>query len=183
MRAQHGQDAADGGRVLPGRRPGAGLLRLVVLVALLLSMVALRSWVLDPVRVSSESMAPTLHRNHVVVVQKLGHGSPARGQVVAFRAPVDGVLTVKRVVGLPGDEVEIRDAVLHVNDRPVQEPAVDHAQINGLFFGPARVPAGSVFVMGDNRLNSVDSRNYGPVPVDRVAGRVDVRVWPPARVE
>jgi signal peptidase I len=146
-------------------------------------MVALRSWVLDPVRVSSESMAPTLHRDHVLVVQKLGHGSPSRGQLVAFHDPAQGALTVKRVVGLGGDEVEIRDAVLYVNNRAVDEPPVDYAHISGLFFGPARVPAGNVFVLGDNRLNSIDSRSYGPVPVDRVAGRVDIRVWPPAKVK
>jgi signal peptidase I len=154
----------------------------VALVGILLCAFGVREWVMDPVRVTSQSMEPTLHRNQVVLVQKLGYGRLSRNEVVAFHHPQTGVLTVKRVVGLPGDEVEIRDTVLFLNGKPVEEPDIDHTHDDGLFYGPSRVPAGTVFLMGDNRLESVDSRAFGAVPVERVAGRITVRLWPPALV-
>jgi signal peptidase I len=118
----------------------------------------------------------------VVLVQKLGYGALARRQLVAFDDPVNHALTVKRVVAVAGDTVEIRDAVLHINDQPVPEPAVDYQRIDGLFFGPAKVPPATVFLMGDNRGFSIDSRNYGPIPVDAVSGRIALRLWPPSRL-
>jgi signal peptidase I len=76
------------------------------------------------------------------------------------------------VVAVGGDRVALEYAVLVVNGRPVSEPYVDHSRIDGTYFGPVTVPAGHVFVLGDNRFGSIDSRVYGPVPLDAVTGRV-----------
>ena len=83
---------------------------------------------------------------------------------------------VKRVVGLPGDEVAIRDALLYVNDQLVDEPYVDHKAIDALFYGPVVVPADRFLVLGDDRAASIDSRAYGPVESDRLLGTVALRL-------
>jgi signal peptidase I len=76
------------------------------------------------------------------------------------------------VVALAGDRVAIRDAALEVDDRPVIEPYVDASRIDGTYFGPVTIPRGTVFVMGDNRGSSIDSRDYGAVDLDQVFGTV-----------
>jgi signal peptidase I len=82
------------------------------------------------------------------------------------------------VVAVGGDEVGIEDGYLVVNGHTVEEPYVDHRVLDGVYFGPVTVPPGSVFMMGDNRANSVDSRTFGPVRRDTIVGRVMVRIWP-----
>ena len=82
----------------------------------------------------------------------------------------------KRIVALGGQRVEIRDGVLFVDRRRRNEPYVDHDMVDGFFFGPKRVPPGDVFVLGDNRGDSEDSRDYGAIPRDRLIGRIDLRV-------
>ena len=69
--------------------------------------------------------------------------------------------------------------VLVVNGHQVHEPYVDYQLMVGVYYGPFRVPAGDVFVLGDNRPDSVDSRTFGPIPVSRITGRVLMRIWPP----
>jgi signal peptidase I len=150
----------------------------LVALALALVVVVLRTFVVAPVRVVGDSMAPTLRGGQVVVVDKLDADALSRGDLVVFRSPGDGTSAVKRVVGVPGDRVVIRDAVLSVNDRSVEEPYVDAASIDGLFTPTTTVPEGSVFVLGDNRAHSIDSRIHGPVDLDEVQGRVVVRLWP-----
>jgi signal peptidase I len=84
---------------------------------------------------------------------------------------------VKRVVALAGDRVGLADGRLVVNGQRQSEDYVDLASVDSVYFGPEVVPAGSVFVLGDDRADSVDSRDYGPVPLDRVLGRVLWRLW------
>ena len=103
-------------------------------------------------------------------------GDLTRGDLVALRPGRSEVPVVKRVVGLPGDEVAIRDALLYVNDRLVDEPYVDHKSIDALFYGPVVVPADRLLVLGDARASSIDSRAYGPVPEDRLLGTVAMRL-------
>ncbi|HEX8627713.1 MAG TPA: signal peptidase I, partial [Catenuloplanes sp.] len=149
--------------------------RLVLTVAGLVAAVLLvRAEVAEPVRVSSDSMSPTLRNGDHVVLEKVTVtlDGVRRGQLVAFASPEDGALVLKRVVGVGGDTVEIRDALLYVSGRPVVEPGIDVASIDGTYFGPVTVGEGQVFVLGDNRANSVDSRAYGLLPVGLVIGRV-----------
>ena len=142
---------------------------LVVAVVLLV-----RTLVLAPERVLSDSMEPTLGVGDVVIVDKVTwrFANPRRGDVVTFTLPGDGEDFVKRVVGLPGDRIAIEDAVLKVNGVEVREPYVDHSRIDALYFGPVVVPEGHLFVLGDNRFGSIDSRVYGPIPLSSVDGRV-----------
>ena len=153
---------------------------LLTLGVVVLVMVSLR-FVAEPMRVSSDSMSPTFRTGDEVLVQKLGAHArePSAGDVVVARSPASGDLVIKRVAAVGGQTVGIADGVLKVDGKPVPEPYVDRAQVDGTFFGPVRVPAGSVFLLGDQRLGSVDSRSFGPVPVGSIVGRVLVRVWPP----
>ena len=142
----------------------------------------LGTFVVEPVAVPTGSMSPTLRAGDHVLVNKLAYrfGEPRRRDLVVLRS-ASGELLLKRVVGVGGDSVGVEDGVLHVNGRAVREPFVDRRLVDSVYFGPVRVPGGAVFVMGDRRSNSVDSRTFGPVPRDRVVGRVDLRIWPPGR--
>lgn len=153
------------------------------IAVVLLAVVVVRTLVLYPVRVAGDSMAPTLQRGDAVLVQRLHPWASGvhRGDLVAFTSPQDGARTVKRVVGVGGDTVVIRDARLEVNGTQVDEPFVDHESIDALYTPTVTVPPGELFLLGDNRAGSVDSRAYGTVPAGLVDGTVLVRIWPPAR--
>ena len=135
-----------------------------------LAIVAVRALVVVPVAVEGRSMEPTVHDGDVAVVWRVAHDL-AVGDLVVFRDP-DAALSLKRVVGVPGDQVALRDTVLEVDGRSVDEPYVDRSLVAGTYYGPVTVPAGSVLVMGDNRGSSIDSRDYGPVDADQIVGRV-----------
>ncbi|MFI0959983.1 signal peptidase I [Streptomyces sp. NPDC021080] len=136
------------------------------------------TFLVEPVRVESTSMEPTLSAgDHLLVDDRAYRGAPPRrGDLVVFDE--SGATLVKRVVAVAGDTVAIEDGVLEVDGRAVEEPAVDPKTVDGMYYGPARVPDGTVFVLGDNRRHSVDSRQFGPVPVTKVTGRVILRWWP-----
>lgn len=153
--------------------------RVALFAVAALILVLVRVFVVSPMRVDGDSMAPTLRSGDVAVVRKFGR--PHAGQVVVLTDPQDGSPVVKRVVALGGQTVEIRDAYLYVDGVEVDEPFVDHSRIDGVYFGPVTVPAGDVFVLGDSRNGSIDSRIFGAVPSEAVSGRVLVRLWPPVR--
>ncbi|GAA2729609.1 signal peptidase I [Cellulomonas aerilata] len=162
------------------RRTAVALLVAVLLVGLL---GLVRTHVVGPVRIASTSMEPTLFAGDVVLVDRrpVQAETLARGDLVTFRDVRDGTETLKRVVGLPGERVSIVDSVLHVDGAPVSEPYVVDPDDEGMFNAQVVVPADSVYVLGDNRLVSVDSRDYGPVPEANLDGRVTVRIWPLVR--
>lgn len=164
----------------PRRRRTAGLATVTALASIALVATATRAFVAHPVVVESASMAPTLDAGDVVLVsrrdpdlEQLEHGD-----LVVFRSPGGGRPALKRVVGLPGEDLVVRDGVLHRDGRPVAEPWVDHDLVDGYWSRTFAVPAAHVFVLGDNRGNSVDSRDYGAVPVEELTGEVLVRLWP-----
>ena len=146
----------------------------VVIVSAVVVIVLVRMFALDWHPVTSDSMAPTVERGDIVVVDKLSRhlDDVGRGDLVTFASPVDGKPVAKRVVAVAGDTVAIDDAVLVVNGLRVSEPYVDHDRIDGTFFGPVTVPGGHLFVLGDNRFGSVDSRVYGPISSATVTGRI-----------
>jgi len=148
-----------------------------VVGALLVGLVV-RTFVLRPLTVSSTSMEPTLCPGDRVLVDLWDPDIDdlSRGDLVALRPGRSEVPVVKRVVGLPGDEVKIKDALLYVNDQLVDEPYVDHKAIDALFYGPVVVPGDSFLVLGDARAVSIDSRVYGPVAADRLIGTVAMRI-------
>jgi signal peptidase I len=149
----------------------------VVLVVLLLGALA-RATVVETVRVSSDSMAPTICTGGVVLVATGHPGSVRVDDVVTFPSPADGSPTIKRVVAVAGQQVAIEDAVLVRDGQQVAEPYVDRHTIDGVYYGPVTVPAGAVLVMGDHRETSIDSRSYGPVPVAAIDGRRLLTLWP-----
>jgi signal peptidase I len=164
----------------------------------------LRTFVLQVFYIPSASMRPTLVEDDRIVVEKLSYrfGDPSRGDVVVFAGedrfsttvnesgvqrvirgvgqflgvvPVDARDLVKRIIGLPGDVVELHDGVVSVNGVELDEPyaALDNDD------GRWEVPEGQVFVMGDNRSNSADSRSsLGFVDMDDIVGRAIVKIWP-----
>ncbi len=145
---------------------------LAVALIPVLVVLAVRSWLVEPFTVSSDSMEPTIPSGAVVVLFKpaAAAGLIRNGVVVAFTSPVDGRTAIKRVIAEEGQSVAIRDAELFVDDVAVAEPFVDHSRIDATYFGPERVPAGSVFVLGDNRGVSIDSRDFGAVPLTAIKG-------------
>lgn len=167
----------------PTRLRDRPTLALVVLVLLVGAVALIRATVVFPVRIDSASMTPTYSPGDVVLVSRTPPSLDdlRHGDLVVFASPQDGRRTLKRVVGLPGDVLVILDSRLHVNEKPVKEPYVDHAMIAGYYSRTFTVPDQSVFVLGDNRGNSVDSRDYGSVALDELVGRVLLRMWPVAR--
>jgi len=133
--------------------------------------------------VNHNSMFPTLEPGERIVINVLSprYRLPERGEIVVFVDP-RGIedLLVKRVVGLPGDTVEIRGGVLIVNGEPFPEAPTVQPQAEDR--GPVVVPEGSLYVMGDNRPVSLDSRDFGPIPAGSVKGIAVLRLWPPARM-
>lgn len=153
----------------------------IVLVAFALSWV-LRSYVIEARKIPTGSMLPTIQLEDRVIVDKFffkhfDHISP--GDIIVFHPPPSAHATedfIKRVVGLPGDKIEIRNHTTYVNGQPLYEPYVLEKSNND--FGPIVVPANSVFVMGDNRNNSADSREWGFLPMENITGRTLFRYWP-----
>ena len=128
-------------------------------------------------RVDSESMTPTLGAGDLVVVDRTDP-DVTRMDVVAAESPDHGTLLIKRVVAVGGDTVALEDGVLVVDGEAVCEPDIDPALIDGSYFGPVTVPDGSVFLLGDHRDGSIDSREFGSVPLSSVVGEVRGRLLP-----
>ena len=151
--------------------------------------------------IPSDSMSPTLVDGDRVVVNRLSYqfGDVSRGEIVVF-GPTNLIAgeseIIKRVVGLPGETVRLVDGEVFVDGRRVVEPylavqgssraaagAIPGCAQPDLASNLCTVPAGYVFVMGDNRVGSADSRIYGPVPIENIVGRAVVRMWPFSTIE
>ena len=154
--------------------------------------------------VPTGSMQPTIGVVDVLVIDKTAYGlklpftkellvqwgAPQRGDIVTFDPPHTNDVLIKRVIGLPGDVIETRGGFLYLNGQRVGEweaPGLIHEHLAGLDylttmarprdFGPVTVPAGQLFMMGDNRANSADSRYWGFLPMDRVRGKAVARIF------
>jgi signal peptidase I len=132
------------------------------------------------IRVQSISMLPTLQPEDFVIVNKLAYnfGQPQRGDIVVFNLPQgNGQRYIKRAVGLPGETIRIIGGRVYINDQMLTEPYLSGPTNRG---GTWEIPENAVFVMGDNRNNSSDSRSWGVVPFDKVIGKAWIVYWPPA---
>lgn len=155
------------------RRLARAMPRMLAAVLLVL-LAATRIWVIEPFRVASQSMEPTVSQGScalLLIVPGTANTVHA-GDLVVFESPADSTLVLKRVIAGGGQRVAIRDAVLEVDGTPVAEPDLDLEAIDGTYFGPVDIPADTVFVLGDNRGTSIDSRDYGPVPLANIRGKV-----------
>lgn len=177
------------------------------LILALIIFVAVRAVVLN-FRVDGLSMTPNLENNEMLLVNRNAYfnfdsngvvdwlpfverdgenivypfGPPERGDIIVFDAPVNGADKpyIKRVIGLPGETVETRNGSVYINGQELDE---DYLNGNDTFCGdqdcpPVAVPEHAVFALGDNRDNSQDSRNFGPVSVDRIIGKAWITYWP-----
>jgi signal peptidase I len=166
----------------------------IAVVALAVLAIAVRTFVIAPYYIPSASMEPTLHgcggcNNDHVLVNKLAYHvhDIHRGDVVVFHRPpnwnVSQNLLVKRVIGLPGDTLSERSGNVLVNGLPLAEPYVNDACTSGTSnLAEVTVPQGQVFVLGDNRCDSEDSRIFGAVPKSDVIGRAFIIIWPLGRL-
>lgn len=159
----------------------------ILLISFALVFVFVRPVVAQSNHIGSESMVTTLEVWDRVLINKLaydlGGGNPKGEDIVLFesvRGEEDPL--IKRVVGLPGDTIEVRGGVLFVNDEPQNEPYTNDRSLAQGVYGPTKVPKGNVFCMGDNRGNSRDSRVFGPVPKENIIGKASISFWPPDRV-
>ena len=158
---------------------------IILLVSFVLVFGFVRPVIAAPFYVGSESMVPTLEVWDRVLINKLAYdlAEPERGDIVLFESPQGGKdPLIKRVVGLPGEKLEFRHGRLFVDGEPQKEPYLRGGSPGKRSYGPVRVPEGHVFVMGDNRANSLDSRFFGPVPRENLIGEALFRFWPPGRV-
>ena len=133
------------------------------------------------IRIPSDSMTPTVAPGDHLLLDKRHPADVAVGDVVVVHDPLaDGSadsLIVKRVIAVGGDSVGFEDGILVRNGRPGTEPYTADF-LDGVYYGPDVVPPGMLYLLGDNRLDSVDSRHFGPVPVAAVVGRIDARLFP-----
>lgn len=156
-----------------------------------LIVIIVRTFIVGNYIVDGPSMMPTLHNGDRLIVDKINYrfGQPKRFDVVIFHATRTDDY-VKRVIGLPGDKITYSNDQLYVNGKPVNEPFLNPYKkqllggqltwdftLKGLT-GKMSVPKGELWVMGDNRQNSADSRVFGFVSESRLVGKVDLRYWP-----
>jgi signal peptidase I len=131
------------------------------------------------VRVDGFSMVPTLQDGEYVLVSRLSYktGAPERGDIIVFSFPADQRQDlIKRVIGLPGETISIKDRVVSVNGKPLTETYIADSPV---YTGEWTVPEGNLFVLGDNRNDSKDSHQWGLLPIENVIGKALLIYWPP----
>lgn len=164
----------------PGPAWGPVLRELLETIVLTLVIFLLVRTVIQNFRVEGMSMEPNFHDGQFLLINKLAYrlGEPQRGDVIVFRYPLDPSRDfIKRVIGLPGETVEIRNGQVLINNQPIDDPAT----VNGASYNLAPTTLGpdELFVLGDNRPNSSDSHSWGTLPKDLVIGKVVLSYWPP----
>lgn len=183
-------------QVTSSRRPGTGsapvnpwveglqTIGLSVILAL-----GIRQFVAEARYIPSGSMEPTLEVNDRLVVEKISYyfNPPGRGDIIVFWPPEEALepskrrdAFIKRVIGLPGDRIEVTGGTVFVNGEALSESYIKEPPVYE--WGPQSVPEDSYLVLGDNRNSSYDSHSWGFVPKDNIIGKAIVRFWPPKRV-
>jgi len=179
------------------RTPLRTAVEYVVLAAVAIAVALLiQAFLVKPYRIPSPSMEDTLLVGDRVLVDRISwrFSDPERGDIVVFRSPMPGPVLIKRIVGMPGDTLSLRDGAVYVDGRRLDEPYVRKVDgrpeptqpfATGTAWSlqhPYIVPAGAYFLMGDNRTDSEDSRYFGPVARGLFVGRAFARYWPPSRI-
>jgi signal peptidase I len=178
----------------------------VTIVGAVAIVLLVKAYVVNPYRIPSSSMEPTLHcarpgsgcetrfSDRVLANRFIYHlRDPRRGEIIVFHTPDAarvkcgaGGTFVKRLIGLPGETIEVRlrkgAGYVFINGKELAEPYVQPERRANRSFGPTRIKADRYFMMGDNRAQSCDSRDWGTVPRDRLIGKVFATYWPPNRL-
>lgn len=165
-----------------------------LLIAFILAFI-IRTFIFSPIVVDGPSMLPTLHDRDKMIVNKLVYriNEPKRFDVVIFHATVQKDF-IKRIIGLPGEHVMMEDGILYVNGQEVEESFTKEIEDSHLFQtdnfrledipgGHDIIPEGYVFVLGDNRSNSTDSRRIGLISMDEIVGKASLIFWPYNRIQ
>jgi signal peptidase I len=164
----------------PEARPSHAVLDVIETLLLALVLFLGMNLITARIRVEGPSMKPTLHNGEYVLVNRLAYkwAQPHQGEVIVFRFPrKPSQEYIKRVIGLPGDEVYITNKQVFINGHLVEEPYIAEAP---QYYGTWRVPENSLFVLGDNRNDSSDSHDWEYVPMQNVVGKALVVYWPPS---
>jgi signal peptidase I len=176
----------------------------VTIVVAVGAVLAIKAWVVNPYRIPSSSMEPTLHcaqpgagcearfSDRVLANRFIYHfRDPHRGEIVVFKTPPEaercengagGETFVKRIIGLPGDSIREQNGTIFVNGTKLDEPYVQPQERDQRSFAKQLIPPADYFMMGDNRASSCDSRDWGPVPRANLIGPVFAVYWPPQRI-
>jgi signal peptidase I len=174
----------------------------VTIVGAVAIVLAIKQWVVNPYRIPSSSMEPTLHcagaglgctarfSDRVLANRFIYHlVDPDRGDIVVFETPADarrdcgaGGTFVKRIIGLPGETWEMRGGFVLIDGVRLREPYVEGNRRDTDNYPPSRIPKNHYYVMGDNRGTSCDSRVWGPLPRANLIGKVFAVYWPPRRI-
>ena len=177
---------AEDGPVEPKRNEGlrSFVEWVAVIAGALVIAVVIKTFLFQAFYIPSESMVPTLKIGDRVLVNKLSYDlhDVNRGDIIVFERPPDAPKDdipdlIKRVVGLPGDTIESKDGDVYINGDLLKEPYLP-ADTPTDRLERQKVPEGQVFVMGDNRTHSLDSRSFGPIDQDLIVGRAFIRIWP-----
>jgi signal peptidase I len=157
------------------------LRELIETIVLSLVIFLLIRQVVQNYRIESHSMEPNFYEGQFILVNKLAYrlGSPERGDVLVFHNPnnVDEDY-IKRIIGLPGDNLDIHDGTVFINGKPLVEEYPINEIPRASTYGPVVIEPDHLFVMGDNRPQSQDSRSFGQLSEDLIVGKAWVRVWP-----
>jgi signal peptidase I len=164
--------------ILRGVREVAETVIPAVIIALFINL-----FLAQATQVLGQSMEPTLYSSQRVVVEKVTyrffHG-PRRGDIVVINLPHQQDMLIKRVIGLPGETIEVRNGQVYINGAYLEEDWP--VNLGGSSYGPYTIPPLHVFVMGDNRGASNDSRSFGPVPIEDIVGHAWFSYWPPEHI-
>ena len=162
-----------------------------LLIAAVLALV-IRTFIFGPYKIPTGSMKPTFMEEDKIFVEKVSYRfhEPARGDIIVFKYPLDRKKDfVKRLIGLPGDSIEIREGVVLINGKPLTDApfSLNHYyNVEEWKYGKSgqiiKVPPGSYFALGDNSAHSADSRQWGFIPRKDIIGKAVMIWWPPKRI-
>ena len=152
---------------------------ITLLIAFVIAL-SLRMFVFEFVGIDGPSMEPTLVANETVVINKIlyKYSTPSRGDVVVCLFPGEKDHYVKRVIGLPGETLQIKDGVIYINGEKLSDEYYYNDEVPIGNYGPVVIAKDSVFLMGDNRNHSQDSRMLGSLKISDITGKVEFIVWP-----
>ena len=159
-----------------------------IIVAVIIALIILVFF--KPIIIQQESMEPNFYSGDYIVTSRQAYtlfGEPERGDIIVFKTDLQDEEgkdknLIKRIIGLPGDVVSMKDGYIYINGELLDEPYVKEQGISDLVIGgdmePVTVPEGELFCCGDNRGVSLDSRSIGTIPIDSIVGKVKVRLYP-----